>query len=176
MSVRLINRFSVLAAAPENQTKRATPAKVNRPSSGAAPTPTLTSNHSAASDSVPQTKLYFKILQAVHHLEILDCHVEKGTCPPGMKRQILKLSQFIKPSSPNDITSDKIKDNTMNWLRTNLQILHNHYNTVIQASIPQLRCFVEADYERALQWGRARYRHKLTPSSTIILKDILISN
>ena len=43
-------------------------------------------------------KRYFKLLQALHHTEILDDSISEGSCPKGMQRRVNRLSTFIKPA------------------------------------------------------------------------------
>ncbi|KAM3616036.1 uncharacterized protein V6R79_011188, partial [Siganus canaliculatus] len=76
-------------------------------------------------------KQYFKIIQALHHKNIIDTAVEKQEPPRGMLRQILKLTSFIKPSSPSDSVRQAVQDNTTNWTLNNLRILQTHYSTLL---------------------------------------------
>lgn len=74
-------------------------------------------------------KQYFKRIQA-HHMQITQHSLDTHTFPSGMFRQVKKLAQFIKPSSPNNVTREEIMHNTENWVYTNMVILEEHYTTV----------------------------------------------
>ena len=119
------------------------------------------------------TKTYFKILQAIHHSEILTNTFKTDTFPHGMMRQVNRLTSFIKPSSPNITTHLKIKQNTDNWMHTNMTILREHYDTVIAVALDTIPPFSQTSLDKAIQWGGARYRRKLTSSSVNTLRDLI---
>lgn len=68
-------------------------------------------------------KHYFKLLQTTHHTEILMGGRENGILPPGMQRQLTKLSSFIKPACPSSDTLGKIQTVTKDWMSAILTIL-----------------------------------------------------
>ena len=63
------------------------------------------------------TKIYFKIIQSVHHRNIMTHAITTNTPPMGMYRQVRKLAQFIKPACPNKTTSDRVQQSTDIWLK-----------------------------------------------------------
>lgn len=75
------------------------------------------------------TKVYFKLLQALHHAEIITgSFSEKNSFPKGMSNKVNRMTMFIKPSSPNPSTLEKVKLNTKDWIRQNFLILREHYD------------------------------------------------
>lgn len=73
----------------------------------------------------------------------------------GMMKQAKKLTAFIKPSSPNPLTTQKLACNTEDWLFTNLQILHQHYDGVLAELIHTLLTFDQVAMEKAIVFGKA---------------------
>ncbi|KAK5931555.1 hypothetical protein CesoFtcFv8_000158 [Champsocephalus esox] len=118
----------------------------------------------------------FKLLQAIHHGEILDEAARRGSPPPGMARKVQFLTSFIKPAAPNCHTLKLVEDNTGMWLQRNLEILKTHYSdllTVLSADLPPFRSDA---FDRAIIWARKRYHNKLTPSSISALHSLLNSS
>ena len=69
-------------------------------------------NYTLNTLNIPLTKKYFKLLQAIHHSEILSDSILTGICPKGMERQVKKLASFIKPpqlrtASPTSTRSEE---------------------------------------------------------------------
>ena len=118
-------------------------------------------------------KSYFKILQAVHHAEIINQVYLSERFPRGMWRQVQKLSGFIKPSSPNDTTRTKIQENTRHWMMVNMKILKEHYDEVIAEYIQDLPSFNETAFAKAVSFGRSRYKQKLTTPSVETLRNLV---
>lgn len=81
----------------------------------------LPSNHSTFNKIL--TKTYFKLIQATHHMRIVEHSLHTNSHPAGMYRQVNKLTHFIKPPSPNDTTTQKISKNTLTWMNNNMLIL-----------------------------------------------------
>lgn len=119
------------------------------------------------------TKKYFKLLQAVHHSNIIEQSLSTGSPPPGMKKHAWKLTNFIKPSSPTAETLEKVAQNTANWLKTNIQILQEHYDQNIARGLEELPDFDPGAFNKAISWGRTRYKKKLTNTTLGTLKSLL---
>lgn len=119
------------------------------------------------------TKQYFKLLQAIHHLEILKKASEDGILPPGMTRQISKLTKFIKPSSPNNATTTKVNLMTKQWMEGILGILLEHYDHTVATLLDTLGHFNLDAFDKAVRWARTRYRRKFTTSSADTARSLL---
>ncbi|KAI9529117.1 hypothetical protein NQZ68_013424 [Dissostichus eleginoides] len=77
-------------------------------------------------------KTYFKLLQAIHHVEILDEAAHRGSPPPGMAKKVNLLTSFIKPAAPNSKVLNLAEANTQFWMNRNLDILKEHYTDLLQ--------------------------------------------
>ena len=120
------------------------------------------------------TKVYFRLLQAIHHAEIITDALNKDTLPKGMVNKVQKLTTFIKPASPNQFTFTAVQNNTRNWMKNNFLILREHYDNIISQNLKLVGSADFEAFERALKWGRTRYRNKLTASSVDTLKDLVM--
>ena len=58
------------------------------------------------------SKTYFKLLQSIHHTEILAEALSKGAPPLGMAKKVAHLTAFIKPAAPDDTVLTLIKNNS----------------------------------------------------------------
>lgn len=143
MALRLQNRFQVLTSIEEQGE-------------------CLTLNNQ---NPILQSKIYFKLIQATHHIEILENAISTNTPPPGMKKQVHKLTDFIKPACPNNDTYDRIKTNTDVWMKKTLNILSEHYDEVIMEQLRVMDRFDGDLFEKAVGWAKARYKRKLTQTS-----------
>ena len=119
-------------------------------------------------------KAYFKILQCIHHLEILENCLKTKVCPMGMKRKVEKLASFIKPASPDSFIQTVITAHTESWLWDCIMALRNHYADLADAIHSNLGPFQPAAECKAIKWARSRYRRKLTPSSIASLQRKLL--
>src|SRR4029434_3477115 len=120
------------------------------------------------------SKQYFKLLQALHHLEILNSAIERESYPIGMTRQVDKLTSFIKPAAPNATILGKVASNTKAWLCNNVIALRDHYALLANTIQTELGMFQPQALERAVRWARARYGRKLTQSSLETLRSRLL--
>lgn len=159
MALPLRNRFTVLG---ENRVMTPQP----RPRSTPQPEPLLIC-----------TKSYFKLLQSLHHLEILEKCLVEGAGPPGMTRKVRKLAAFIRPAAPNPEITKRVAAHTHRWLMENLSALRDHYTNLCESIIPTLGPFNSEASEKAIRWARLRYGKKLTPTSIDMFKTrLLITN
>lgn len=118
-------------------------------------------------------KLYFKILQAVHHAAVVERFQQTGELPVGMSRQADKLTTFVKPSSPSEETREKVKLNTEQWMQTNMLILKTHYDEVIANGVERLPAFDQTAMEKAIAYGKVRYKHRLITTSITNFTDLI---
>lgn len=121
-------------------------------------------------------KTYFKLLQAVHHAGIITEALNTATFPTGMMRQVSKLTAFIKPSSPNSETAEKVKQNTHQWMTQNMHILQDHYHKVIEEITTSLPPFDKTASEKALLFAAIRYKNRLSTSSKEKFNTIITTN
>lgn len=79
-------------------------------------------------------------MQAIHHAEVVEEAQNTATFPGGMLRQVQKITS-IKPSSPNETTAEKIKENIQRWMFHYMSILKKHYEEVIATILASLPDF-----------------------------------
>lgn len=146
------NRFTVLDTLPEE-----------------GETNTHTIEHNTALTTTPSiqhiTKTYFKLIQATHHKHIILHALETQTFPVGMMKHVRKLTDFIKPSSPNMSTKQKVAVNTNNWMLENMHILLEHYETILNTMLPTGFPFNDSAFQTAVRWAEHRYKHRLRDST-----------
>lgn len=151
MPLTLRNRFQILATV-DGQGESLTSNDGNQIMTSANQTSTL-------------TKTYFKLIQAIHHAEILENANRTNNPPPGMTRQVFKLTDFVKPACPNTETRNKIKQNTDVWMKKTLHILLEHYDELIKEKLRGVERLDREVFEKAVGWAKSRYKKKLTNSS-----------
>lgn len=120
-------------------------------------------------------KKYFKLLQSTHHLEILNRAFRDNQLPPGMTKQVLKLTKFIKPACPNSCTSERVSRMTQNWMKEILKILIEHYETTISSLLNDQEEFDLEAFNKAITWAKTRYKRKFTDSSAVTVRDLVQS-
>ncbi|KAI3357064.1 hypothetical protein L3Q82_015447, partial [Scortum barcoo] len=91
----------------------------------------------------------------------------------GMLRQVQRLSSSIKPSSPNATVTEKVRQNTMQWMRINMMILREHYDSVLALELDKLGIFDEKSFNIAMSWAKNRYKRKMTPSSVDTCRELV---
>ncbi|KAG7467708.1 hypothetical protein JOB18_018490, partial [Solea senegalensis] len=76
-----------------------------------------------------------------------------------MNRQVQRLTDFIKPSTPTTATYNKIHNNTTRWMQNTMLILQDHYHTTITSllSTPLNPLALQI----ATGWARKRYGPRL---------------
>lgn len=122
------------------------------------------------------SKLYFKLIQAIHHKEIIDKAISDRRFPSGMMRQVNRLTNFIKPSSPTDYTAAQVLQNTQQWMNNNMNILQIHYQTIIESLTQPPNTFNTLALHIAVGWAHKRYTHKLTHTTITTVETILNSS
>ena len=120
-----------------------------------------------------KAKLYFKIIQAIHHKDIADRAVSSRELPRGMLRQVHKLAHFIKPASPTDTTLHKINDNTTTWMHNNMLILTEHYSHTINEFTQSPQPINTLSLKIATNWAHKRFGHRLLPTTLHTLEHTL---
>lgn len=134
----------------------------NTPSTISQPPDTETRNMS---------KQYFKLIQGLHHKHIINHAISSGTFPPGMVRQVNRLTDFIKPAGPTESTRKKVQDNTTQWMLNNMHILQQHYEDIILTlnSLP----FNDTALQIATGWARKRYGTRLRSETLQTIEHII---
>lgn len=132
--------------------------------------PTL--NHPPDPETKRLSKIYFKLIQSLHHKQIMDTASRNGRFPPGMSRQVSRLTDFFKPSGPTPETHNLIQHNTEEWMRKIIHILQQHYTCAIDKLTLNLASNHTA-LTIATSWARKRYGTRLQSNTLQQLQTIL---
>lgn len=116
----------------------------------------------------------FKLIQTTHHCEVLNNVGENNILPPGMQRQLFKLSSFVKPACPSLNTTEKVQAATVRWMSQILSILMEHYNNLTASLVASAPTWDTDAFNKAISWAKSRYRRKLTDSSLELAKTWLM--
>ena len=66
-----------------------------------------------------------------------------------------------------------MRSNTDEWMRNNMNILKDHYDSVIALALEDLPMFERVAWDKAVAYGRERYKRRLTESSIITLSTLV---
>lgn len=117
-------------------------------------------------------KSYFKLIQAIHHKNIIDKAILIQTPPKGMARQITKLTAFIRPSSPTEQLREAVHLNTQTWLQNSLLILQQHYAKIVLEY--QYTIWDDLAFQVAANWMAKRYKARLAADTLGVARSLLI--
>ncbi|KAM7401467.1 hypothetical protein PAMA_005596 [Pampus argenteus] len=109
--------------------------------------------------------------EAIHHKHIINHAISSGTFPPGMMRQVNRLTDFIKPAAPSQETRIKVQNNTTHWMTTNMNILHEHYEHTI-LTLSNLT-YNSTALQIATGWARKRYNTRLRTETLQTAEQII---
>lgn len=129
-------------------------------------------NHAPDANTRQHAKNVFKLIQTIHHRNIIKEALETGIYPRGMTKQAIRLSDFIKPAAPNDMVKGQLTRNTDDWMRNNMNILYEHYESVIQS----LKCLKKnkVALDIAKGWADKRFGVRLKSSTLITVESLLV--
>lgn len=128
-------------------------------------------NHTPDANTRQGAKNVFKLIQAVHHKNVIKEALETGIYPRGMVKQATRLSDFIKPAAPNEKVRIQTRHNTDSWIKGNLNILHEHYETVIQGLKHVEISKVSLDIAKG--WAGKRYGARMKASTLPMVESLL---
>lgn len=100
-------------------------------------------------------------------MEVVEKALKNCAFPTGMMRQVHRVTNFIKPSSPTDYTTTKLSQNTHQWMQNNMHILQTHYQSITHTITQQINTPNTLALTIAMGWAHKRYKHKLTPTTII---------
>ena len=112
-----------------------------------------------------EAKAYFKVVQAIHHQGRTKLALETHTLPPGMQRLVRRTATAIKPSSPTPQLTQHILEYTTQYMLNICQILHTHYQDIIDSAQPHTQSNNNIPLHIAGAWAEKRYNQHLTHST-----------
>lgn len=102
------------------------------------------------------------IIKVVHHLQNVAPKPNKAE-PRMISRMVEVLASMIKPAAPSAGTVDLIRGNAKNWGIITLQILEDHYKTVLEDMLQDLEKDLGPDWRLAFvvaaRWARRNLPH-----------------
>ncbi|KAA0710783.1 hypothetical protein E1301_Tti022391 [Triplophysa tibetana] len=124
------------------------------------------------------TKIVYKILRLVHHLQNVTTKV-KNNQPITFKRMTDYLIDTVKPVASTDETQLLLEGNAKNWTYTTQLILEQHYESLIEESIQELKNAVthgdwKAPFKIAKRWALRNFGQKFR-SETFEQTEALIT-
>ncbi|GAA6089819.1 uncharacterized protein LOC102791118 [Tachysurus ichikawai] len=104
-----------------------------------------------------------QLIKAYHHLN--NTKISKGNTqgPMFLKRATKWLEALVKPANPNNAMGAMLYGNAPNWLHNSLQILEDHYTSMIRKTIDKINTLPLSEgnraWEVALRWARRNLKN-----------------
>ena len=117
-------------------------------------------------------KLFYQIIQALHHYSILRKQADGGEPTRAFSRQIAFLNRFIKPAQATPVLRNKIQDLNSTWGTTVAQALCDHYRGCISGILGQLSAHSLSTFQinqfskNGLEWAKRNFGKKLSRATT----------
>ena len=128
---------------------------------------TIHKQHPTLKEEEPFVKLFFQVLQCLHHLAVLKLQ-KGGQVAFTFKRKVSELDSFIRPAMKTSAVDDKIKSVNRTWLSQVTQHLIDHYQTIMDERLDIIKskslssAAVDRLISHAISWARRSYRKRLT--------------
>lgn len=124
-------------------------------------------NHSTLKEEEPYVKLFFQVLQCLHHIATLKLQAE-GQLAYTFRRKLNDLDSFIRPAMKTSAVDDRIQAINRSWLSDVTRCLLGHYKLQLDEKLGAIRarCFSKPAVDRlmshAISWARRSYHQRLT--------------
>ncbi|GAA6106737.1 uncharacterized protein LOC105009030 isoform X1 [Tachysurus ichikawai] len=109
-----------------------------------------------------------QLIKAYHHLSNTKISEGNTQGPRPLKRAAKRLESVVKPANPTSATGAMLYGNARNWLHNSLQILEDHYTSMIQETIDKINTLPLSEGSRAwdvaLRWARRNFKTIKTDS------------
>ncbi|CAM4733380.1 unnamed protein product [Leuciscus chuanchicus] len=115
-------------------------------------------------------KLFYELIRQVHHLERVTTKVQNNQ-PITFQRLTDLLIETVRQAFANERVAQLLQGNAKNWSYTTQLILEQHYESVIDATIQNIRTqtnqvdWPEA-FEVASHWADRNYRGRVSAEAT----------
>ncbi|KAL3846360.1 hypothetical protein ACJMK2_017373 [Sinanodonta woodiana] len=113
-------------------------------------------------------RLFYQILQAIHHLNIMKDQAKGLGATKGFKQQIKLLDKFLKPAQPTTGLTQELERLNRMWATKVAETLTHHYKTRISELMGRIVGFGFLDFtitnlsNQALDWAKRNFRNKLS--------------
>lgn len=110
-------------------------------------------------------KLMYQLIRLVHHMGKVTTKVEDNQ-PITFQRLTRLLINTVKPAFPGEQVNQLLEGNAKNWLYTTQLALEQHYESLIESTIKEIREQTDrADWSRAFEvassWAEKNYGGKV---------------
>ena len=134
--------------------------------------------HTPGSTSI--IKLFFQILQCLHHLSI--CKAQSGgLVTKAFKSKLKELNRFMRPAQETTPLREDILAVNQNWMKDMTGVLQAHYSSRISELLDQIKASklnlesFDQTISSALQWARRNFGSKLKQATIQEFQDLLKS-
>lgn len=123
-----------------------------------------------------QIKKLYKFIRLTHHLDKLIPR-EDGELPPTFSRLETYLCNIIQPAFPTTEITERLMENTKNWIQTTQQILREHYEATIAQLVDEFIPTMQGDwhlpFEIAGRWAYRQLGNRLQKDTITSIENIL---
>lgn len=115
-------------------------------------------------------KLFFQILQALHHISSLKIQKNGDKPTKGFERHILQMEKFLRPAQPNTQLFENLNKTHMTWAQNVASVMTDHYTAKIseiqgRISAHSLSALNIKQFSKSgIEWARQKYGKKLRDS------------
>ncbi|GAA6087139.1 uncharacterized protein LOC120555297 [Tachysurus ichikawai] len=104
-----------------------------------------------------------QLIKAYHHLSNTKISEGNTQGPLSLKRVTKRLESIVKPANLNSATGAMLYGNARNWLHNSLQILEDHYTSMIRETVDRINILPLSEGNRAwavaLRWVRRNLKN-----------------
>lgn len=135
-------------------------------------------NHNPDSQFI---KLFYQILQALHHLKILTPQAQGKNRTHGFEQQVKQLDNFLKPAQSNSTLKSNLLGLNRMWATKIAQTLCTHYKDRISELMGMIVGLDFSEFtirslsNQALDWGKNNLKRKLRYETITEYKAIIRS-
>lgn len=126
-------------------------------------------------------KLFYQILQALHHLNILKPQAQGKIRTYGFEQQVKQLDNFLKPAQSNSTLKSNLLGLNRMWATKIAQTLCTHYKDRISELMGMIvgldfsEFIIRSLSNQALDWGKNNLKKKLRYETITEYKAIIRS-
>jgi hypothetical protein len=129
--------------------------------------------------NVEFVKLFYQIIQAIHHINVLRQQAKGEHRTKGFDTQVRYMDRFLKPAQSNPRIISKLQNLNRTWATKIAQTLTEHYKERISELMGMIVGYNFADWtiktlsHQALDWAKKNLRRKLKLESIQEFQSII---
>jgi ribA/ribD-fused uncharacterized protein len=134
--------------------------------------------HSSGKTSL--AKLFFQILQCLHHQAICNAQSE-GNVTKAFRSKLKDLNQFLKPAQETTHLRENILATNWQWMTLMTSILLDHYSSRISELLGQIKSSklnlesFEQNTSIAIEWAKRNFGKKIKPATIQDFRKLISS-